>query len=218
MIVMKSVTAVAVRAVAAPAVTFLARKDLMMAGTSPASTAFASIAHTALALRGGAEVMDLTRVRIRLEGLSAYGVVSSLMLNAALRLYSSSPKKLQKGETCANIAKILFAISVGSSVLAGAYTTVVFSLLGLYAKSAIGMGKDAACMEFMTGTEHMRLYAFDAFLVALIAFKSSFVLSLFLNYEGKLRWWASGIAAAVSLLSWYHWSTIMVIARNLLFS
>jgi hypothetical protein len=162
--------------------------------------------------------MDLTRVRIRLEGLSGYGVVSALMMNAALRLYSSAPKKLQKGETHNNIAKILFAISVGASVLAGAYTTVVFSLLGLYAKSAIGMGKDAACMEFMADTEHMRLYAFDAFLVALIAFKSSFVLSLFLNYEGKVRWWASGITAVVSLLSWYHWSSIMGIAGKLLFT
>jgi hypothetical protein len=62
MIVMKPATALAVRAAAAPAVTFFAQKAMMMPGTSPVSAVFPSIEPSALALRGGTEVMDLTRV------------------------------------------------------------------------------------------------------------------------------------------------------------
>ena len=213
---MKPVALIAARTVAAHAVSFVAQKAL---DGSSALPAVASL--PVLALRGGGEgAMDLTRVRIRLEGLHAYGVVSTLMLNASLRLFSSAPKPRTpvKGETINNIARVLFTISIGASVLAGVYTTVVFSMLGLYCKSAIGMGKDEACLQFMAATENMRKSAFDTFLIALVSFKASFVLSLFLNYEGEMRWWTAGIAAVISLLSWWHWHNIMSVAGKLLFN
>jgi len=45
-------------------------------------------------IRGGAAeaAFDLTRARIRLEGLSSYGVIAVLLMNSALRLYTSVPK------------------------------------------------------------------------------------------------------------------------------
>ena len=221
---MIGITPQVAKAVAVPAVSFLAQK-LLIAGSSsvalPSAVAVVAPEVAALALRGGGspQVLDLTRVRIRLEGLQAYGVVTTLLMNAALRLYSGTPKKLQDGEQAANVAKILFAISMGCSVLAGAYSTVVFALLGLYSKSALGLGKDEAFLEFFAETASIRDMGFHAFVIALISFKASFVLSLFLNYgEGKMRWWASGIAAIVSVLSYYHWSSIMTIAGRLLFS
>ena len=138
-------------------------------------------------------------------------------MNAALRLFSSTPKKLND-DRVDNYAKVLFVAAVGSSIVAGAYTTVVFSLLGLYSKSALGLGKDLAFVQFFDATAGIRKTAFDCFIISLLSFKASFVLSLFLNYEGKVRWWSSGIAAFLAVLSIYSWSRIMVVAGNLLFS
>jgi len=183
---------------------------------------------TTSSLRGGAAVaeqvaFDLTRARIRLEGLHAYVVVATLMLNASLRLFSSVSKRgtldeQGEGDRVNNAAKILFAVTMVASVLSGLHTTVAFSLLGMYVKTALGMGKDLAEINFFDATQGVRVTAFRTFLVSLVAFNTGFILSLFLNYENKtLRWGLAGIATAVSLWSWYQWSHIMVLASSLIF-
>lgn len=175
-------------------------------------------------LRGGSTTtgtastsLDLNRVRIRLEGLSSYGVVTALMMNASLRLFASTPKKLKDGDKVDNVAKILFAILISISIMSGAYTTVVFSMLSLYSKSALGLGKDDAYVDFMAETAQIRTSAFDSFLVCLVTVTASVVLSLFLNYDEELRWYASGVALAAALFSWWQWSNILSIAGRLLF-
>lgn len=213
----KPLAAVAARVVAPPAASFLAQKAVVLAGASPATTlsptaaaaitSIAAPAASALALRGGAggtaaPAFDLTRARIRLEGLHSYGVVTTLMLNASLRLFSATPKPIKAGERTNNIAKILFTIAIVASVISGLYTTVVFSLLGMYAKTAIGMSKDLQDLEFFQLTQSFRDGAFRTFLLSLISFNSSFILSLFLNYDEKMRWWVAGSAAVLSLCCW----------------
>ena len=174
---------------------------------------------SSVALRGGgADALDLARVKSRLEGLHTHGVVTALMMNAALRIFSSTPKTMKEGDRATNIAKILFTGVVALSVISGVYTTVVFALLDLYSKSALGLEKDQAFVEFFSVTALYRKLAFDAFLVCLVSLKASFTLSLFLNFDGKMRWWVSGVAAAISLLSLYHWHNIMTVAGRLLFS
>lgn len=227
MIPLTPVAVIAARAVAAPTVSFLAQKAAVVAsgGSSSSSlpAAIASMAAPAIALRGGvAEApFDLTRAKIRLEGLHSYGVVTTLMLNASLRLLSATPKAKKgmiKGETIDNAAKILFTAAIVASVISGLYTTIVFSLLGNYAKTAIGLGRDEGGVQFFDATQSIRQNAFHAFIISLISFNTSFILSLFLNYEGKMKWWVAGIAAALSLLSWWQWSSIMHIASQLIFS
>ena len=224
---MTPVSAVAARAVAVPAVSFLVQKAVVMASGVTASTlppgaaTIASMA-PALILRGGAAEVpfDLTRARIRLEGLHSYGVVTTLMLNASLRLFSSVPKPrgIVKGDKVNNVARILFTSGIICSILSGLFTTVVFSLLGMYAKTAIGMSKDVGAYAFFDATQTIRENAYHAFIVSLVSFNSSFILALFLNYEGKMRWWVACIAAAISLVSWYQWNSIMTIASQIIFT
>lgn len=191
--------------------------------TSSSPTSLLSSLCWTTSLRGGAAepVLDLTRARIRLEGLHAYVVVATLMLNASLRLFSSVPKRgiLETGDRVNNAGKILFAATMVASVLSGLYTTVVFSLLGMYVKTALGMGKDLAEINFFDATQSVRVSAFRTFLVSLVAFNASFILSLFLNYENNrtMRWVLAGIATAVSLWSWYQWAHIMSLASSLIF-
>jgi len=177
----------------------------------------------ALALRGGVgaeagALLDLNRVRIRLEGLSSYSVVSALMMNAGMRLYSGTNKQLQKGKRLENGFKVFFSLSVALSILTGAYTTVVFSLLGLYAKTALGLGWDGPFLEFFQQTESIRKFAFDTFVVSLVTFEFSFISSLFLAHEGKMKWVVAGGASLCALLSIWHWTVIMKLASRILFA
>lgn len=210
----------------------LAKQQIMTASPLAATTSVAAsklpsiISHaapavSALAVRGGEAALqagfDLGRAQIRLQSINSYGVITALLLNAALRLYSSTPKRSEEGKKMENYAKVIFVLSVGLSILCGAYTTVVFSLLGLYSKSALGMGKDAAFLEFFEATTHIRQRAFNSFLISLLSFEVCFISSLFLNYDGKVRWWAVSFASAGAIISWLQWQNIISIAGTLLF-
>ena len=169
-------------------------------------------------IRGGAEVLDLTRTRIGLEALHTFAVMTTLLMNASLRLFTSTPKKLdEKRPSYENLAKIFFGICVAMSVVFGGYCVIVFSLMGLYSKGALGLGQDEALVEFLAQTEGIRAGGFNAFLASLLFFKCSFLSSVFINYEGKMRWWLAGLVLAVDLIGWWKWSTIHVLASKLIF-
>ena len=229
MIPLTPVAALAARAVSAPARSFLTQKVIAAAGESSSHLPMKAIASLAPAilLRGGGgggspTVLDLAHIKIRLEGFHAYGVVTTLMLNAALHLFSSTPKAkegLVKGESVNNAAKLLFTAFILLSVISGLYTTVVFSLIGMYSKTALGLDKDVNTLNaFFSSTQSIRDNAYHAFILSLLSFNSSYVLSLFLNYKGETRWWLVAVATALSLFSWWQWSTIIHTASQLIFS
>ena len=188
---------------------------------APSSAVIPAAATSLLMIvRGGTAntAFVLGRTKLRLEGLHQYGVVTALLMNAALRLFSSTPKKLNNDDSFEDKVKMFFTAFVATTVVFSAYTVIVFSLLGLYSKRALGLGQDAAFVEFFQATSVIRESGFTSFLLALLAFKSSFVLSLWLNFEGKMRWWLSGIVLGVDLAGWWAWSTIMTLANKILFS
>lgn len=185
---------------------------------SPAAIVPTSTSSLILLTRGGAAAFDLARTKLRLEGLHQYGVVTALLMNAALRLFSSTPKQLENDGSLQDKAKICFTATVATTVVFSAYTVIVFSLLGLYSKRALGLGHDAAFQQFFHATTFIRESGFHSFLLALMSFKSSFVLSLWLNFKGRMRWWLSGLVLGVDLVGWYAWSTIMTLANTILFS
>jgi hypothetical protein len=232
MIPLTPVAALAARAVSAPACSFLMQKVIAAAGESSSHLPMKAIAFLAPAtlLRGGGggggggspTVLDLAHIKVRLEGFHAYGVVTTLMLNAALRLFSSTPKAkegLVKGESVNNAAKFLFTAFILLSVISGLYTTVVFSLIGMYSRTALGLDKDVNTLNaFFSSTQSIRDNAYHAFILSVLSFNSSYVLSLFLNYKGETRWWLVAVATALSLFSWWQWSTIIHAASQLIFS
>eukprot|EP00521_Asterionellopsis_glacialis_P018520 CAMPEP_0195293864 /NCGR_PEP_ID=MMETSP0707-20130614/13559_1 /TAXON_ID=33640 /ORGANISM="Asterionellopsis glacialis, Strain CCMP134" /LENGTH=216 /DNA_ID=CAMNT_0040354675 /DNA_START=87 /DNA_END=734 /DNA_ORIENTATION=- len=188
------------------------KKSLNLGTCTAASTSLL------LGCRGGASAasqstgFDLTRTGIRLEGLSSYGVISALLMNASLRVFSMTPRQITKGTSqnknqhkVERYAEIMFLSFVALSILTGFYTTVVFTLLGLYSKTALGMGKDDAFVKFFIQTEAIRSLAFQSFIISLTSFTASFCLSLFLQYEGKLRWCASGSSAVLVAYGFLHW-------------
>ena len=142
---------------------------------------------------------NLGRAKIRLEGLNHYAGVSALLLNGALRLFTSTPKKLDKRKD-ENVVKILFLISITATIILGGYNATVFSLLSLYSKTLLGMSMDEEFQTFFEETASIRKSAFTSFVGTILSFNISFVLSLYLQYQGPVRWWiTSGSALAIAI-------------------
>lgn len=155
-------------------------------------------------------------------------VTTALLMNAALRIFSTTPKKMQdlteiKDEDAKKLAKIenyvtiAFSALVTVTILSGMYTTITFSLLALYSKTALGMAIDDKYLEFFRMTEPIRQIGFDTYLISLLCFKGSFICSLFLTFKGRLRYWLSGVGSLFLLYSSYNINTIMKFASTLLF-
>jgi hypothetical protein len=175
-----------------------------------------------LSIRGGQafeeEGLDIARASFRLEGIDTYSIVAALLLQAALKLYSDFPKDLETTvDKKEKLKKILFILSAIISMLCSAYTTVVFSLLCLYSKSALGFGQDKSFLDFFAATALVRKRAFDSLIVALLSFEVCFITSLSINYDGRLRWWSVIMATIIAIMSWMHWQTIILLASRLLF-
>ena len=167
--------------------------------------------------------MDLTRVRVRLEGYSSYSVVSALIMNAALRLVTSTDLNLGDSELPIWLDKCLqatFLLSISTAVLGGSYCTVVFALCSAYAKTAIGLSLDDRCEVFLRMTHIYRLAAFRAFLAMLASFSISFPLSLFFRARGTSKWiqrirWiilVTGVCLTLAMMS--DWMTIISLATD----
>eukprot|EP00581_Thalassiosira_minuscula_P008777 CAMPEP_0183702404 /NCGR_PEP_ID=MMETSP0737-20130205/514_1 /TAXON_ID=385413 /ORGANISM="Thalassiosira miniscula, Strain CCMP1093" /LENGTH=166 /DNA_ID=CAMNT_0025929003 /DNA_START=53 /DNA_END=550 /DNA_ORIENTATION=- len=137
-----------------------------------------------LAIRGGATAgaaaFDMGLSKTRLEGL-AYGTVTSLMMNGALRLFAGTPKDIKRIPDDAskdqardimfdNIFKIIFGLCISTSVSLGAYTTAVFTLMTIYSKTALGMGYQSQYNEFFESCATYRLWGFYAFLGTVMTF------------------------------------------------
>eukprot|EP00980_Cylindrotheca_fusiformis_P012236 scaffold2983_cov123-Cylindrotheca_fusiformis.AAC.6 len=58
------------------------------------------------------------------------------------------------------ILRALYSISVATSFSAALYSTIIFSMLGLYGHSALGMGNDAGYSEFVKATSFIRVSGF----------------------------------------------------------
>ena len=175
-----------------------------------------STALVGLVRGGGAAAMDISRFKLRLDGLHTYAVITTLLMNASLRLFSATPKRFVAEQKVRNVLKIVFSALVTISVLTGSYTTIVLSLVELYAKRALGRGQDVAVLQFFTSTQPIRELAYDTWIVSLVAFQASFVLSLFLNHDGGWDVKLAVGAAVAAVLCWWKWSTVMVLASTLL--
>jgi hypothetical protein len=171
--------------------------------------------------RGGTQdidpsAFDLDRASIRLESIDSYAVVAALLLSAALRLYASTPRELEAGQRRENSAKVAFMISAGLSIICGAYSCVVYSMLGLYAKTALGLGLDSAFLNFFERTTPVRHGAFLAFVTALSSFEVCFIISIVLNYDGRVRICAASLGILIAIISLFHWKRIINLAGSLL--
>ena len=133
-------------------------------------------------------IANLQRVNIRLEGLAPYAVVSTLILNGGLRLFSTYREEPDPFNQRINL---LFLALLVASILSAFLTAVVFTIISIHSKAAIGMGKDYAFEKYFALTQADRMIAFRSLQVALVSFLGAFVLKakllLFKNSQKQVE-------------------------------
>ncbi|KAL3939600.1 MAG: hypothetical protein SGBAC_005694, partial [Bacillariaceae sp.] len=141
-------------------------------------------------LRGGATrvVLDMAKESQHLAVLSSYTVLTVLILNSALRLYTTT--KFERKDASSNknsnnnknkhdwVLPNLFSFCAGTCVITGAFTGVMFQLLGIYSKSALSYGNHAGYATFKAATHWYRKLGFHSFLTCLASFVAVFLISM----------------------------------------
>lgn len=204
-----------------------------LAPLAATATRHAAMKLPAFAIRGGSvatagatAAFDMGLAKTRLEGL-AYSTVTTLLMNAALRLFSATPKKIEPIPDDAdkakivrfnNTLKIVFGLCISCSVALGVYTTTIFTLMTIYSKTALGMGLQSEYIKFFDACARYRLSGFKSFLGTLFTYNIGWILSLILNYEGNLRWWIAFPAILVGLFGMFHYHSIIGLAGTILYS
>ena len=142
---------------------------------------------------GGGIVVDLDRADIRLDSLEQYCVIASIILGAVIDIYGDTPKDRAESRVD-RVAQSIHAICVCLGFLAAMYCVVVFTLFGLYAKTALGLAQDAAYVDLLAATGLIRYRGFQSFLMCLVCFNTSLICNMFLNHQGRTRWILAGMS------------------------
>ena len=139
--------------------------------------------------------VELDRTSFRLDGLEVYAVVSALTLATSIQFFDLLSDRWQWGEyfaaalaamsSTAPLAnrvvlhlRYLFGISTDFVCLAacatgmftGLHATLVFSLMTVYGRTAVGCGWDESFQRFFESTEQVRFRGFRSFRVSLYSF------------------------------------------------
>ena len=123
----------------------------------------------------------------------------------------SSPPRVEK------VIQSLFVACIVVSVLAGIHTTVVFTLVSIYAKTALGRNLDSGYVDFLVLTSPLRAQGFKSFITALGSFSISFPLAVFLKMRGRAGWIALCSCTVAALGMIRVWLKIIRLASEHIF-
>lgn len=160
----------------------------------------------------------MQRTELRVEAILKYGVITALMMSTAIGIYANTPQVIQTGKRVHNGAIYLFKTFTCLTVISGTYVTVLFTLLGIYSKTALGSGLDAEFASFFQETRRMRQFGFNSFLVSLASFMVSFLISVFLDTHGQFRMVLLIPATALVVASAFSVAHVIQLATNSIFS
>lgn len=109
----------------------------------------------------------------------------------------------------------LVHVVAGVAVLAGLYSTMVFSLCILYSKTALGLEKDPNFDSFLDNTGEYRLKAFYAFSWSLACFAVLVVLTLAEQLPLLMHLPIGGLALGALFVGVQDWKAIVGSANNI---
>jgi hypothetical protein len=122
---------------------------------------------------------DYFRQETRIQAWDEYVLVSILCTSisfGALLNFQLVPD--HQGIVLYETLKIGIQVFSGLAVFSGLYSTMVFSLSILYARTALGMERDPQYDTFLDNTERIRIRAFQSFSLSLFSFSILVVLML----------------------------------------
>eukprot|EP00591_Stephanopyxis_turris_P006673 CAMPEP_0195512182 /NCGR_PEP_ID=MMETSP0794_2-20130614/4225_1 /TAXON_ID=515487 /ORGANISM="Stephanopyxis turris, Strain CCMP 815" /LENGTH=239 /DNA_ID=CAMNT_0040639909 /DNA_START=87 /DNA_END=806 /DNA_ORIENTATION=+ len=170
-------------------------------------------------LRMNADVaFNMANESFKLQSIGGYSVVATLIMNLSLRLFGST-KSQSKDSKVENIVGLIFTVFCVFSIITGAFTSIIFTLLTLYSKTALGFGPvgEDKYLAFFEATTRFREQGFYGFLASSFSFLISFVLSIFLRIKGKPRFIITLLTGSGVGYASFRINQIMSIATSTIF-
>ena len=133
-------------------------------------------------------------------------------------LPSKDDMKARRSVLLENSIRFMYSICTSLTVALGTYTTLVFTMMSIYSKTALGMGMETKFVEFFDATAKFRLRGFRAFMGTLVTFSIGWILALILCHEGEMRWWVAVPAVLIGIMGFAHYNEIIHLATTLIFS
>lgn len=134
------------------------------------------------------EAIDIERKKTKMESFDCYILVSVLTATASFSTLQDFTRLDDSGKSFyCQVLLVITQIAAGLSTICGLYATVVFSLTVLYAKSALGLNRDATYTYFLKETGMVRVRGFRAFSTSLLAFALEAALVTFLRVPAFAR-------------------------------
>jgi len=119
------------------------------------------------------EDKNFERHQVRLDGIEVYAVIAALNLAssiACLDTYGERSSPSSNQTLFEMIFDACFTISNALGILAGIHATLIFSMVTMYGRTAIGLDRDRAFHTFLAATGEQRLKGFHSFTLSLYCF------------------------------------------------
>ncbi|CAB9511506.1 expressed unknown protein [Seminavis robusta] len=139
----------------------------------------------------------LDRAGFRLDGFEVYAVVSALTLATSIQFFDL----LSRQWTWDSTSWMLDLISITASamgMMTGLHATFIFSLMTVYGRTAVGMGRDVT--PFLDATQEVRARGFRSFHISLYTFGVQIVFVIVSRLPPTL--WRRLGAPLMALIMW----------------
>ena len=113
---------------------------------------------------------SMERNTVRLDGIEVYAVVSALTVASSIACLDTYGASAKSDTYMDKLLDICFTISNSIGILSGLHATLIFSLVTMYGRTAVGLGRDLAFSSFFGKTGIQRYRGFQTFLWSLYTF------------------------------------------------
>lgn len=122
-----------------------------------------------------AELQELERATVRLDGIEVYAIVSALTCATAINCFDNfEPTPLdaiiKERALFTLLAELFYYASGALGMMTGLHATLIFSLVTMYGRTALGIHRDDAFNEFFANTGAARFNGFMSFKLSLYCF------------------------------------------------
>lgn len=121
------------------------------------------------------EGQDLDRATVRLDGIEVYAIVSALTCATSISCFDNfnpTPidRLIRERDVVTFLAELLYYASGSLGMMTGLHATLIFSLVTMYGRTALGIDRDDAFNQFFSNTGAARFNGFISFQLSLYCF------------------------------------------------
>lgn len=121
------------------------------------------------------DLQELDRACVRLDGIEVYAIVSALTCATAISCFDNyDPTPLdvivRERAVFTLLAEMFYYLSGALGMMTGLHATLIFSLVTMYGRTALGIDRDDAFNDFFANTGPARFNGFWSFKLSLYCF------------------------------------------------